>query len=145
MLKVGLLIAAMFVLQTILSGMQMRRFSREFIRLRRQGRVVCGRQSGGFHAGAIVMFRIDGEGIICEASKLEGVTCFARIRPLAGFAGKHVGTLTEQDLPAKGRNLRRAILDARGTYNRYMAGEEIPDPPSPFQRLKRTAAILLGR
>ena len=101
-----------------------------------------GRQAGGFHAGAIVMFLIDESGVIQEGRKLFGVTCFARVTALPGFEGKHVGGLTEEDLPKHGRNLRRAILDARNSYNKFISGEEIPQPPSPFQRVGRT---LTGR
>ena len=142
MLQIGLLILAMFALQAVLSVMQMRHFSREFIKLRRRGRVACGRQAGGFHAGAIVLFLIDGEGVIQEGKQLFGVTCFARVRDLPGFGGKNVGTLSEEDLPRYGKNLRKAILDARNTYNKFISGEAIPEPPSPFQRVGRT---LTGR
>lgn len=142
MFQIGLLILAMFALQAVLSVMQMRHFSREFIKLRRRGRVACGRQAGGFHAGAIVLFLIDGEGVIQEGKQLFGVTCFARVRDLPGFEGKHVGTLSEEDLPRHGKNLRKAILDARNTYNKFISGEDIPEPPSPFQRAGRA---LTGR
>lgn len=140
MLQLGLLIAGMFLLQAVLSVFQMRHFSKEFIKLRRRGRVACGRQAGGFHAGAIVMFLIDKDGVIREGKKLFGVTCFARITALPGFEGKYVGGLSEADLPKYGKNLRRAILDARDTYNKFISGEEIPQPPSPFQRMGRTLA-----
>ena len=43
MLQLGLIIVAMFVLQAVLSGIQMRHFSKEFVTLRRRGRVACGR------------------------------------------------------------------------------------------------------
>lgn len=142
MLQLGLLVAAMFAVQAFLSVLQMRHFSKEFIKLRRRGKVACGRQAGGFHAGAIVMFLIDGDGVIQEGRQLFGVTCFARVRDLPGFAGKYVGGLTEADLPKYGKNLRRAILDARNTYNKFISGEVIPQPPSPFQRVGRT---LTGR
>lgn len=140
MLQLGMLIAGMFFLQAVLSVLQMRHFSREFVKLRRRGKVACGRQAGGFHAGAVVMFLIDGEGVIQEGRKLFGVTCFARVTDLPGFAGKYVGGLSEADLPKYGRNLRRAILDARDTYNKFISGEEITQPPSPFQRVGRTLA-----
>lgn len=140
MLQLGLLIAGMFVLQAVLSVLQMRHFSKEFVKLRRRGRVACGRQAGGFHAGAIVMFLIDGDGVIREGKKLFGVTCFARVTAIPGFEGKYVGGLTEEDLPMYGKNLRRAILDARDSYNKFISGEAIPDPPSPFQRVGRTLA-----
>ncbi len=142
MLQLGLLVAAMFAVQAFLSVLQMRHFSKEFIKLRRRGKVACGRQAGVFHAGAIVMFLIDGDGVIQEGRQLFGVTCFARVRDLPGFAGKYVGGLTEADLPKYGKNLRRAILDARNTYNKFISGEVIPQPPSPFQRVGRT---LTGR
>lgn len=142
MLQLGLLVAGMFLLQAILSVLQMRHFTKEFIRLRKRGRVACGRQAGGFHAGAIVLFRIDGEGVIQEARKLMGVTCFARVTDLPGFGGKFVGGLTEEDLPRYGKNLRKAVLDARDTYNKFVAGEELPQPPSPFQRAGR---VLTGK
>lgn len=35
---------------------------------------------GGFHAGAIVMFRIDEKGIIQESRKIEGTTFLARVK-----------------------------------------------------------------
>ena len=142
MLQLGLLILAMFAIQAVLSVLQMRHFSKEFIKLRRQGKVACGRQAGGFNAGAIVMFLINDSGVIQKSRMLFGVTCFARVRDLPGFEGKFVGGLTEEDLPRHGKNLRKAILDARNTYNKFMNGEIIPDPPSPFQRAGRA---LTGR
>ena len=137
MFQLGLLIVGMFVLQAVLSGLQMRHFSKEFVQLRRRGKVACGRKSGGFHAGAIVMFLIDEQGVIREGRQLCGVTCFARVKQLPGFEGKYVGGLTEADLPRYGKNLRKSIFDARDTYNKCISGEEIPDPPTPFQRAGR--------
>ena len=78
-------------------------------------------------------FRISGVPIT-EGKKLVGVTSFARVKPLPGFEGRQIGSLTEADLPKYGKNLRRAILDARDTYNKFVSGEAIPEPPSPFQR-----------
>lgn len=140
MYKLGVLIMAVFALQAVLSSIQMRHFSKEFIQLRRQGKVACGRQAGGFHAGAIVMFLIDDNGIIRQGRMLMGVTCFARVRQLAGFEGMHIGKLSEDDLPRHGKNLRKAILDARNTYNKFIAGETIPETLSPFQRVCHTLA-----
>lgn len=142
MLKLGLLVAAMFLIQAFLTSLQISHFNQEFIKLRRRGKVACGRQSGGFHAGAIVMFLVDENGIIREGKQLTGVTAFARVKPLDGFEGKFVGGLSEADLPRHGKNLRKAVLDARDTYNKVMNGEIVPDKPSPFQRAGRA---LTGR
>ena len=141
MVKIGLFVAAMFLLQAILSSIQISHFNKEFIKLRRRGKVACGRQSGGFHAGAIVLFLLDGNGIIQEGRMLMGVTCLARVKPLSGFDGKFVGSLTEGDLPKHGKNLRKAILDARDTYNKVMRGEIVPARPSPFQRVGQALTL----
>lgn len=145
MLKLGLVVAAAFVLQILLGMMQMKHFSDEFVKLRRCGRVACGRKAGGFHAGAIVMFLIDEEGYIKEGRKMEGVTCLARVRPLDGYEGKYIGSLTEADGPKGHRNLSKAIADAALTYNKYVAGEVIEQPPTPFQKASRSAGRLLRR
>ena len=145
MLKLGLIVVAAFVLQAALSMLQMRHFSKEFVKLRRQGRVACGRKAGGFHAGAIVMFLIDSEGRIQAGRKLEGVTCLARVRPLDGLEGRYIGSLTEEDGPKGHRNLRKAIADAALTYNKYVAGEEIEQPPTPFQKIGISARNLVRR
>ncbi len=134
MIQIGLIVAAAFVLQGFLSCMQMKHFAVEFVKLRRQGRVACGRKSGGFHAGAIVMFQVDEDGIIQTARKMEGVTCFARVRDLPGFEGRDIRELTEEDGPKNHRNLRKAIADASLSYRKFMAGEVIPEPPAPFQK-----------
>ncbi|MCD8019435.1 MAG: transcriptional regulator GutM [Clostridiales bacterium] len=135
MLRIGIVIGIAFALQIVLSMLQMRHFTKEFVALRRRGKVACGRQAGGFHAGAIVMFLIDDSGIIQTARKLEGVTCFARVKELGGFEGKYVGSLTGEEIPKTHKNLRKAVADASLTYRKYTAGEEIVDPPSPFQRV----------
>lgn len=143
MFKVGLVIMAAFLLQAVLSALQMRHFSKEFIKLRKQGKVACGRQAGAFHAGAIAMFLIDDNGIIREARKLEGVTCLARVKVMDGFEGKYVGSLTGEEVNKSHKNLRKAVRDASLTYCKFMSGGEIIDPPSPFQRVEGSIKNIL--
>lgn len=138
MLKIILVFAIAFLLQGAASVMQMKYFAKEFTELRRQGKVVCGRQAGGFHAGAIVLFLIDNEGIIRRARKLEGVTCLARMKEMDGFQGKYVGSLTGEEVPKTHKNLRKAVKDAALTYCKYISGEEFDMPPSPFQKVGRS-------
>ncbi|MBR1628838.1 MAG: transcriptional regulator GutM [Lachnospiraceae bacterium] len=135
MVALGIVVIIAFVIQSALSMVQMKHFSNEFIALRRKGKVAVGRKSGGFHAGAIVMFLIDEKGMIQEGKKLEGVTILARVKVLPGFEGRYIGDLKREDGPKNHRNLCRAIEDAALTYRKYMAGEEIPEPPSPIGRV----------
>lgn len=132
---VALVLGAAFLLQFVLSSFQMKDFNNEFVRMRRKGRVVVGRKSGGFHAGAIVLFRIDDNGVIQEAKKIEGVSFLARIKDFPGFEGIYVKDLTKEMVPKSHKNLRKAVEDAANTYNKYVAGEEIVAPPSPFQKV----------
>ena len=134
-----------FFLQGILSFLQMKHFSDEFIKLRRKGKVACGRKSGVFHAGAIVMFCIDDDGIIKEGKKLEGTTAFAKVKNLDGFEGRYIGSLSAEDGPDGHKNLCRAIEDAALTYRKYTAGEVIEEPPTPMQKAGAALTGLFAR
>ncbi|MDO4537693.1 MAG: transcriptional regulator GutM [Coriobacteriales bacterium] len=142
MIQIVIIMGVALFVQGLLSSVQMKHLSDEFVQMRRRGKVAIGRKAGGFHAGAIVMFRIDDEGIIQESKKLEGVTAFARVKPLAGFEGRYVGELTEADGPRNHKNLGKAIADAALVYRKYTAGEDIPEPPSPFQRVGQALGSL---
>lgn len=135
MLRLAIVLGVAFLLQIILSMLQMKHFSNEFVKLHRKGKVACGRKAGGFRAGAIVMFLIDDDGIIREGKKLEGVTFLARVRPLKGFEGRDIRTVSETDVPKTHKNLGKAVADASLTFKKYTAGEIIPEPLSPFQKV----------
>lgn len=142
MWKIALVLAAAFGLQLLLTSFQMKDFNKAFVEMRRKGKVAIGRKSGGFFAGAIVMFRIDGKGIIQEGRKLEGTTCFARVKAFPGYEGRYVGDLKEEDGPKNHRNLRKAIADAALSYRKFVNGEPLNDTPSPAQK---AAAVLGGK
>lgn len=141
MLSIVLVLAIAFGLQLFLSTIQMKNFNRAYIEMRRKGKVAIGRKAGGFFAGAIVMFRIDDDGIIQEGRKMEGSTFLARMRPFAGYEGRSVAELTRADGPRNHRNLGLAIENAANNYKSFVSGEAIPDTPSPVQK----AGSLLGR
>ncbi|MCQ2509913.1 MAG: transcriptional regulator GutM [Lachnospiraceae bacterium] len=134
MLQLVIIIAIAFALQIVLSMAQMKHFANEFCKLRRQGKVACGRKAGGFHAGAIVMFLIDDDGMVKQAKKIEGITFLARVKDMKGFEGRDIRTLSEKDVPKGHKNLGRAVADASLTFRKYTAGEVIPEPPSPFRK-----------
>jgi DNA-binding transcriptional regulator of glucitol operon len=147
MLSILIVVGIAFLMQAILGFVQMRNLTDEFIKLRRKGKVAFGRKSGGFKAGAVVMFRIDEEGIVQEARKLEGTTAFARVKNMDGFEGRYLGDLTKEDAPKHHVNLGKAIEDAALTYRKYTAGEEIEnDPlPGPLEKAGNAIGSLLGQ
>jgi DNA-binding transcriptional regulator of glucitol operon len=124
-----------FILQYMLTFIQMKSFTANYSKLRRKGRVAIGKVKGGFRAGCIAMFAIDENGIILEGSYMQGVTVFARIKELKGFEGKEVGILTEADCKSLSKPLIKAILEASSNYNVIMGGGVVVEPPSPLQRL----------
>ena len=144
MLSFIIIIGIAFLLQGFFSFMQMRHLSKAFIEMRRKGRVAFGRKSGGFHAGAVVMFLLDDDGIIREGKKLEGLTSFARVRPLTGFEGRYIGSLTAEDGPKNHKNLCKAIEDAALTYRKYTNGEVIEEPTS-FQKAQFAVRSLVRK
>ena len=147
MLSILIVVGIAFLLQGVLGFFQMRHLTNEFLKLRRKGKVAFGRKSGGFRAGAVVMFLIDEDGIIREGKKLEGTTAFARVRPLEGFEGRYVGSLKKEDGPARHKNLCKAIEDAALTYRKYTAGELVEETtaPGPFQRVELAVGSLLDK
>ena len=147
MLSILIVVGIAFLMQAILGFVQMRNLTDEFIKLRRKGKVAFGRKSGGFKAGAVVMFRIDEEGIVQEARKLEGTTAFARVKNMDGFEGRYLGDLTKEDAPKHHVNLGKAIEDAALTYRKYTAGELVEETraPGPLQRAESAIGSLLER
>lgn len=131
MLAILIVMGIAFLLQGLFGFLQMKHLTNEFLKLRRKGKVAFGRKSGGFRAGAVVMFLIDDDGIVQEAKKLEGTTAFARVKPLEGFEGRYIGSLTQADGPDRHKNLCKAIEDAALTYRKYAAGETIEETPTP--------------
>lgn len=136
--------AGAFVMQYIMGIYQIGNFRKAYGPLRRLGRVAIGRCSGRFRAGAIVMMAIDEKGNILRAERMQGVTAFAKFKELKGFEGKNVGTLTEEDAQGLNSQLRKAILDARNTYNVVVNGGQVPEKPSPFQRVEMATKKILA-
>ena len=147
MLTILIVVGIAFLLQGLLGFLQMKHLTNEFLKLRRKGKVAFGRKSGGFRAGAVVMFLIDEDGIVREGKKLEGTTAFARVKPLEGFEGRYIGSLTQTDGPDRHKNLCKAIEDAALTYRKYTAGELVEETsaPGPLQRAESAISGLLDK
>ena len=66
---------AAFCLQFLFQMVQMKSFNKFYTKLRKKGRVAIGKAKGGFHAGAIVMFAIDQDGVIIDGCFMRGLQC----------------------------------------------------------------------
>lgn len=130
---VGFLTA--LLLQFLFQMIQMKSFNKYYTRLRKIGRVAIGKAKGGFHAGAIVMFAIDQDGIILDGCFMRGFTMFARFKDWNFFDGFDVGKIQKEDCRTIGVPLRRAVLDASSNYNTIMNGGEILEKPGLLTRI----------
>ena len=83
----------------------------------------------------VIYSNADDEAVVSVKNALDG----------NGYEGKYIGSLTEADGPKGHRNLGKAIADAALTYNKYVSGEVIEQPPTPFQKASRSAGRLLRR
>lgn len=124
-----------FILQFLFQMVQMRSFNKYYTRLRKMGRVAIGKAKGGFHAGAIVMFAIDQDGVILKGCFMRGFTMLARFKDWDFFNGIDVGTITKNDCATIGVSLRRAVLDASSNYNTIMSGGEVLEKPGLLTRI----------
>lgn len=124
-----------YVLQFLLTMIQMKDFNLNFRDLRKMGRVAIGKKKGGFVAGSIVMFAIDDKGIILKGMCLSGVTVLARFKEINDFNGVDITTITEDQVKPYSKQVQKAILDASSNYITITNCGEIEEEKSPLQKL----------
>lgn len=124
-----------YVLQFLLTMIQMKDFNLNFRDLRKMGRVAIGKKKGGFVAGSIVMFAIDDKGIILKGMYLSGVTVLARFKEINDFNGVDITTITEEQVKSYSKQVQKSILDASSNYITITNCGEIEEEKSPLQKL----------
>lgn len=107
---------AVYLLNIFLGYLQLKDFNKNYIELKRKGRVAIGRKKGRISSGTIVLILIDEYGAIVETRKMQGVTVLARVKVFEGLVGKDLGDITKSDLAEYNKLLKKAILDAVKQY-----------------------------
>lgn len=118
-------VGAAWLVQSVLGFYQIKHFNQKYGEMRAKGRVAIGKKTGLFKAGTVVMFAIDRANNILQASKMQGVTIFSRVRDLKGFEGKNLLKLSEADLSKVDKLTRLAIEDALNSYHIIAKGGEL--------------------
>lgn len=129
------LIGSMWLLQSVLGFFQLKSFNRTYAEMRKLGRAAIGRNTALFRAGTVVIFAIDRRNNILEATRMQGVTVFSRMKKLKGFDGKNLLKLTNDDFEKVDKLTRLAIADAIRTCQIVAKGGEVPIKKSLFARL----------
>lgn len=114
---------AVWILNFIFGLLQIKDFNKNYIELRKLGKVAIGRKKGRLSSGTIVLIRIQDDGLIIESRKVQGVTVAARIKSFKGLENKYIGDITENDLKEFNKPLKKAILDAVKIYKKFKLEE----------------------
>lgn len=120
---------------------QIRNFNKNYIELKRLGKVAIGRKKGFILSGVIVLIRIDNRGNIIESRKMQGVTVTARVKSFNGLENKNIGEITKADLKKFNKPLKCAILDASKNYAAFNKRKEEENAPND---VKETEQVLLN-
>lgn len=115
---------SVWVLNFIFGLLQIKDFNKNYIELRKLGKVAIGRKKGRLSSGTIVLIRIKDDGLIVESRKMQGVTVVARVKSFKGLEDRYIGEITENDLKSFNKPLKKAILDAVKNYKKFKMEEE---------------------
>jgi len=124
-----------WAMQSVFSFLQVKDFSTNYARLRRQGKVAIGKRKSALSAGAITMLLVDDDGFIREAMGMSGLTILARFKPIPGFEGLHISEVEGGPMKRHSKALRIAVLTARDNWVTVQLGQIPQDPPGPLTRL----------
>ncbi|WP_019167045.1 transcriptional regulator GutM [Staphylococcus delphini] len=123
------------VIQYLLGIVQIKNFSKNYIELRKKGRVAIGRKPTIFRSGTLVLLQLNRQNVIESARYMQGVTVFAKFKELKGLEGRKIMTLNSNNLKGYNRLQINAILDAKNTFEIIQNGGQIETIPSPFMKV----------
>ena len=119
-----ILAITVWILNFTLGLIQIKDFNKNYIELRKLGKVAIGRKKGMITSGTIVLIRIENDGLIVESRKMQGVTIAARVRAFKGLENMYIDKIEEEDLKMFNKPLKKAILDAVKNYKTFKTEEE---------------------
>ncbi|MFD0898531.1 transcriptional regulator GutM [Loigolactobacillus binensis] len=125
MLIIGLFLVSAFLLQGALGFIQIKNFTKNFSELRKQGRVLIGKNPKRFNSGSLMLISIDDQGLIKEARIMKGVTIFAKFKSLPQLAGSYLPVVAADydELHHFDRLTRQCLLNAYRNYIDFKAGK----------------------
>ena len=118
MLKVGLIIFAMLLLQGALTFFQVKNYRKNVSEIRKKGSLFVGQTKGRIKAGSIVLMAIDPDGMILDARSMTGITVFHRFKTIEGLHGKDIYQSENWLGQMKNKQMAKAIK--KGTEVMYI-------------------------
>ncbi len=92
-IKAVLIILGLWILQGILSYIQINHYRKRFSCLRKKGRVLVGQQKGKLRGGSIVMLVINDDDKIIDAEEMKGFTVFNKFKKKNEIIGKSINNM----------------------------------------------------
>lgn len=125
MLIIGLFLVSAFLLQGALGFIQIKNFTKNFSELRRQGRVLIGKNPKRFNSGSLMLLSIADDGLIKEARIMKGVTIFAQFKSLSKLTDHYLQEVAADydELHCFDRLTRQCLLNAYRNYIDFQAGK----------------------
>lgn len=121
-MEIFLVFILAFLFQYFLGFLQIKNFNKNYIELKKRGRVVIGKKKGFFLAGAIVLLLIDENANIVDARYMQGVTVFARFKIIEKLKKLNLLDIDDKLLKDMGfsRSLTEAILNGIKNYKGFV-------------------------
>ncbi len=110
---------AMWLLQGLLSVLQLKKFNRELKQLRKTGRVAIGKTRGRFKSGCLLLLCIDENAVIIKGRKLQGITSFASFRDFNELNGIKLTDVDGDVTAGFDAQTAKAIASAVDEYVQY--------------------------
>lgn len=127
-------VAIIYVGNAALAMRQMRNFSDAYTLLRRNGRVVIGKQKNALSRGAIIMFLLDDQDRVVMGRRMSGMTVLARFKDFTIFNGLSVPDI-DPAVVRIDRGTRRAVANARDNYLTVESGGIPVEPATPLMKV----------
>jgi glucitol operon activator protein len=137
MVLFSLIVLGAFALQSYLAFKQIKHFSKEYEKMRREGKVAIGKCPGKIQSGTIILFALDDFGRIRYGKKMQGTTVLAKFRDFNKFNGRKISEITLEDSEMKNelKITRKAVMNAVENYNAFMSGKSISEKKTPFGKV----------
>lgn len=126
-----------YLLQVFLGFKQMKKFSHEYTKMRKNGRVAIGRKPGKISSGSIVLLSLSKDGVVLSGKKMQGTTVIAKFKDFNLLNGREIDKIQidDQELTNEFKGTKKAVMDAVNNYKRFVNGEDIPEKKAPLNLL----------
>lgn len=124
-LYICIILAVVFLLQSVLGFLQIQNFVKEFRKMCKKGKVLIGKNPKKMRAGTLLLLNIDKEANIQYAEIMKGVTIFARFKKIEKLKNKSLPLLASSydEMQEFDSLTQECILNAYRNYINFKTGK----------------------